>query len=538
MVTASRLARLLVLLILLPGILVENSSPSVLASTTQSPVTISGPSAISSQNSAIKPTPDPVLMPYTINLPLVKHTLFSESCHFAIGAPYGIQGYNISELGVGSLLDWNSHRITTLAPNIDYLPILRLDDKSFKGTLSNLPKYIARNPAGATWIIGNEPDSEVLYQDHVTAEKYAERYFALASVIRASDSSALIGFGAVIQPTPIRLYYLDQVMKRLSQLAGGMDKALALIDVYTFHAFILNEEQIYNPIKKSWGAGWPLGYNPNTWPAPEIISITPGNDETWKTHSIQIYKDRVITIRKWMQKYGETDKPLWITEYGSLLPSTPGDSFRVSQADAIAFMNDSFDFMLGYRDPNLGYAKDENRMVQLFVWYSLNEDLEKFGGSLYDPKNHDITPLGKTFTNYDPPADIVAVTNPDVYLDASYFSIKLSSVSGDPYQMKYQISVKAGNYVSSDRRTGVKVDYYLDGNWVGSTQSSTPRCAGQADVSFEVSNLLSGSTHAFSARISVLPDNGNDQVARNNEVAFPSIQIPGAKRLFLPYLNH
>ncbi len=536
MVTASRLARLLGLLILLPGILAGNSLLVGSAPIIQGQVTKGDPAPISFQNPDPQPAPDSFSTPYTLNLSLVKNVLSSANCHFGIGAPYGIQGYNISEVGVGTLLDWGRYRTALLPPNIDYLPIIRVDDNSFRSSLSSLPYFISRNP-GATWIIGNEPDSEVLYQDHVSAEKYAERFFSIASVIRASDPSARIGFGSVIQPTPIRLYYLDKAMKRLSKLAGGMDKALALIDVYTFHAFILNEEQIYNPVKKSWGAGWPLGYKSGTWPAPEVISIAPGNDETWKTHSIQIFKDRVIDIRKWMQKYGETDKPLWITEYGSLLPSTPGDFFRVSETDAIAYMSDSFDFMLGYRDPNLGYAQDENRLVQLYVWYSLNEDLEKFGGSLYDPKNHKITPLGKAFIDYDPAADVVPITNPDVYLDASYFSIKISSVSGDPYQMKYQISVKAGNYVSSDRRTAVKVDYYLDGNWIGSTQSSTTRCAGQAEVSFEVGNLLPGSTHAFSARISVLPGNGNDQVARNNEVTFPFIHIPGAKHLYLPYLK-
>ena len=513
-------ARIVCFLLLTPMLLIGN--PALAKSTLTA---LPAPTSLSASTA--------VTGSYTANLPLIGSGLPSPACHFVIVAPFGFNGYNLSELGVGAALDWGSSRNPTLEKNIDYLPVLPVRDQFYSQTLSNLPSVLTQN-RGATWIIGNEPDSEVAYQDHITAETYAERYYQLATLIRASDPTAKLGFGSVIQPTPIRLYYLDKTMQRLAQLAGGMEQALALIDVYTFHAFILNEEQIYNPQKPSWGAGLPLGYDASTWPAPEVILLDETHDETWKTHDIQIFKERVIHIREWMQKYGEINKPLWITEYGSLFPSVPGDLMRVSEADTIAYMQATFNFMLGYQDQNLGDALDAGRLVQRFAWYSLNEELGKFGGSLYDPSTHVLTGLGQAFIDYSPSTDLVPLTNPDVYIDKQSILIQLSSVV--PGQVSYRLILKAGNQFSTDRRTPIQVDIYMDGSLVGSVQAFTPRCGGQADIPLDLSGLVPGSTHTFSAQVSVMADGGVDVAPGNNAVTFLPVQVPMIQSLYLPSL--
>ncbi len=45
------------------------------------------------------------------------------------------------------------------------------------------------------------------------AEVYAARYYEIATTIRALDPSAKLVFGSIVQPTPIRLHYLDLCFK-------------------------------------------------------------------------------------------------------------------------------------------------------------------------------------------------------------------------------------------------------------------------------------------------------------------------------------
>ena len=59
------------------------------------------------------------------------------------------------------------------------------------------------------------------------------------------------------------------------------------------------------------------------------------------TYSIEIFQQRVNAMRDWMADIGERNKPLWITEYGSLFPpiDPPGgpDYENVSDEDTAAY---------------------------------------------------------------------------------------------------------------------------------------------------------------------------------------------------------
>jgi len=437
------------------------------------------------------------------------------TCHFGITAPYGVAGYDLSILGVDSYLDWSHTRTSSVAANIQYYPMTRVSDSTYERDLQALPSLLTANP-GATWIIGNEPDSEVTYQDHISAETYAERFYEMAILIRLNDPTAKIAFGTIIQPTPVRLYYLTKVIDRLSQLAGDTGdshaNALALIDIYSIHAFILNEQPLYVPnCNNCWGAGVPVGYDPTTgWPAYQVIGGT-------QTYDINLFKEGVIAFRQWMKALGEQSKPLWITEYGSLFPTW----LDVSELVTATYMEQTFNFMLGTKDPNLGYLDDDNRLVQKWFWYSLNEDVKKFGGSLYNQQNHQLTTVGDHFIKYNPPITSVPVTDPDVYIDSSSPTITPSSIIGQqPNHFNYKISIKVGNTVSNDRLTGVQVDLLLAGSVVGSVKTDLPRCAGKLQVSFNVNNLLAGESYTFTARVSPISGNGTDIDLSNNEMTF------------------
>jgi hypothetical protein len=247
---------------------------------------------------------------------------------------------------------------------------------------------------GEVWIIGNEPD-RYYYQDSVTPEVYAQRYFDIAIRIRYLDPTAKLGFGSVVQPTPIRIRYLERAIEEFAALCDPSDdceNAMDLIDIWSIHAFILNEHPL------QWGAGVPVGFENDRSDAIQIIDYS-------DTHSKEIFSQRVVNFRVWMNQIGERDKPLWITEYGSLFPPEDPiggpDYVNVDDSTTANFMVATFDFMLSATDQNTGFPGDENRLVQRWFWYSLNEYRYVFGGSLFDPDNdHQITVVGTAFKRY------------------------------------------------------------------------------------------------------------------------------------------
>jgi len=226
-----------------------------------------------------------------------------------------------------------------------------------------------------------------------------------------------------------------------------------------------------------------------------------------------------------MKELGEQSKPLWITEYGSLIP--PPD---VSELVTAEFMEQTFDFMLETKDPSLGFINDDNRLVQKWLWYSLNDKLNHFGGSLYNPQNHELTTVGAHFINYNPPLSSVPATNPDVYIDSSNPTV----APGPPGY--YKISIKVSNTVSSDRLTGVRVDLFHDGTKVGTVETNLPRCSGIIPVSFNVNNLLAGDSYTFTAQVSLISTSETDIDPSNNEMVFQPITMPIIYNLMMPLL--
>jgi hypothetical protein len=183
-----------------------------------------------------------------------------------------------------------------------------------------------------------------------------------------------------------------------------------LIDIWSIHAFILNEEA------GVWGAGIPVGFDCAAGDCYDAVII---NSENYAdTYSIDIYKERIRNFRIWMNSIGEKEKPLWITEYGSLFPSISPDGKPIevpgwpNDTDTIDFMINSFDYMLNAKDAAIGKGSDDNKLVQRWYWYSLNDHRYTFGGSLFDPDNNNqITEVGIAYKRY-----IENLINSKVYL--------------------------------------------------------------------------------------------------------------------------
>ena len=356
-------------------------------------------------------------------------------CRFGITSLSGSEGYDIGSMGVGSYLDWGAGSNPSLPEGVEYIRVLRLRDDLYPDTLANITGWVEANP-GSVWIVGNEPDTTYADQDALLPEVYADRFYVLATTIHSLDPEARIAFGSVVQPTPIRLRYLDRAWNELIAQAGSSAVASKLIDFWSIHAFILNE-QVY-----SWGTGVPPGFENDHEDAVIITDLT-------DTYSIEIFQQRVSAFRSWMAGKGERDKPLWITEYGSLLPpiDPPGgpDYYNVSDEDTAAFMIATFNFMLSATDNQTGLPGDGNQLVQRWFWYSLNDHRYNFGGTIFDPDNGNLpTLVGENFINY----QSANLTQPDLFPA----SLSITPVSFNPEHTlgNYRVNVVLENNLFSD----------------------------------------------------------------------------------------
>jgi hypothetical protein len=84
-----------------------------------------------------------------------------------------------------------------------------------------------------------------------------------------------------------------------------------------------------------------------------------------------------------MARNGEGEKPLWITEYGVLMP----EEYGFSPEAVNAFMINSFDLFEELRDEQLGLSNDEGRLVQRWAWFSTYFHLYPTG-NLFDVEGH------------------------------------------------------------------------------------------------------------------------------------------------------
>jgi hypothetical protein len=243
---------------------------------------------------------------------------------------------------------------------------------------------MARANPGSLWLIGNEPDRPAI-QDDVHPENYARLYHDLYTFLKAQDPTCQVGVGGVVQPTPVRLKYLDSILDAYRQRY----KRTLPVDVWNAHNYVLREKRPYQGCPDCWGADIPAGVPDDAGMLYELDDHD--NMGYWVSH--------LIALRTWMRDNGYRDKPLVLSEYGILMPIDYGfDLNRVR-----AFLLATFDWLVTYADPDIGYPPDGNRLVQAWAWYSLDDD--GFEGlavasNLFSPDTLAITPLGQDFAAY------------------------------------------------------------------------------------------------------------------------------------------
>lgn len=349
-------------------------------------------------------TPSPLYLPLiSLQVPL--------STRLGFGATRAsIQQYpEIASLRAGWYLDWRA-RVNPERPNgMEYAQMIRVHQDlecpigttpdrvacpytvphsySYSPNASTIQSIARANP-GSLWLLGNEMDRMDWFgsnQDEMLPELYAVAYHELYTLIKGTDPSARIAIGGVVQPTPLRLEYLTKVWDTYQQTYGEPMP----VDVWNIHAFILREK------RNEWGADIPPGssatvgkYDFGPLPHPQHIDMT-------------IFDEQIRAFRQWMKDRGQQEKPLIVTEYGvlyhnSMLGVSDGDSQTL-----INFMTATFDYFLNTADCSLGFSSDGCRLVQRWVWFSLDykQDFNIYH-YMFDPDTKEITDTGKAFREY------------------------------------------------------------------------------------------------------------------------------------------
>jgi len=290
-----------------------------------------------------------------------------------------VEEYDVSRLGADWYVTFGFRGDPPPLFDLEYVQTIRLSETGigYLPSQQAIETYARARP-GTLWLVGNEPDAPA--QDCVTPERYAELYHELYGIIKGTDPTAKVAIGGVVQATPLRLQYLDMILDEYEASYGQKIP----VDVWNVHGFILQEK------KNSWGCQIPCG----------IEGVQQGMLYSLDDHDdMTIFHQQIREFRIWMKEHGERNKPLIVSEYGILMPESLGfDEPRVE-----AFMLATFDYFLDTKLSWLGYAADDNRLVQAWNWYSLDDDAfegHQSRSHLFDPDSKLLTPLGRAYRDY------------------------------------------------------------------------------------------------------------------------------------------
>jgi hypothetical protein len=362
--------------------------------------------------------------------------------------------------------------------NIQYIPVIRI--KQDKNGCTYLPSYRV-DPAltdnlidlhrGAIWVIGNEPDRgpdggecSKGAQDDVQPEMYARAYHDLYWYIKTRDSTARVANAGVVQVTPGRLQYLEKVWNAY-RTYYHTDWP---VDIWNIHIYILPE--VY------YDSGKPNGISSTAVGTDPALGIREsGNDKTrcadpkvycWAEHDdVNEFAKQVVAMRTWMKSHNQQSKALMLSEWSVLYPyiwpDHPGDCFHDEYGNCFTpervrnWMNHSMDWMESAKDPALGYPRDENRLVQRWVWFSTYYTGAGTVSSLLDASNN-FTIQGQ---NYKARAAAAPLTH-NLYPVSTAATVTHQPNGSGTRDVILRVAVR--NASSGDTTGNVKVSFYED----------------------------------------------------------------------------
>jgi hypothetical protein len=391
----------------------------------------------------------------------------------------------IEDLPIGWYVDYQADDNPERPQGAEYVPIIRLSqtgpnasDFTYSPSGTQLMDVITSNP-GVDWFIGNEPDRRI-YQDDMEPHVYAAAYHELYTLIKTADPTARIFAGTIVQPTPLRLQYLDIVLASYEQQNSG---ASLPVDGWSIHNFILNEVSCDYDDTNCWGAEIPPGINA---PFGQIVAVQ-DND------NINMFQERIVAFRQWMFDNGYGSVPLTVSEYGILMPEILGfPDTRVN-----AFMDASVEYMLAATDPVLGDPHDGRRLVQTFSWYSTGAPNDPFNGYLFEGNNPpwSLSSMGENYA-----ALIAGESRAADYYPTALLSESVAAGNATTVNLQATIA-NSGNTTRSARAIAVRFyngDPQAGGVAIGDEQIvSLPGCGYSQTVSVTWPNVSAGTYEVF-----------------------------------------
>ena len=339
----------------------------------------------------------------SVYLPAVKSDS-TELCRFGVNGD--IFGYNARALRVGWYVNYVAQaKMATSAAGATYMPHIRLTqtgDPSYRISLdatwsvndtNDLKGLIAEMP-GAEWFIANEPDRpfrDVGNQDDISPAVYAIAYHDLYNLIKAEDPTAKVIAGSIVQPTDVRIKYLELVLQEYKNRYGVQMP----VDVWAIHNFILNEARD-TWSGETWGADIPRGVTDEMI---EQEGLEPLRITVYDLARMDLFVEQIVRFRQWLYDNGYRNTPVYVSEYGVLFPYPAPDWADWDYPPYVVndFMNQTFDYMLNTTDATIGNPLDENRLVQRFSWYSVYDGF--YNGDLFT-KNRALSEIGVNYASY------------------------------------------------------------------------------------------------------------------------------------------
>jgi virginiamycin B lyase len=427
------------------------------------------------------------------------------------------QRYEIDQLNAGWYIVSSESDHSVLPQGMDPAVLIHIE-AGYRVDAATLGPQVDHYP-GATWLIGNEPDQ--IWQDNVVPEEYARIYHDLYAFIKNRDRAARVAAGGIVQPTPLRLEWLDGV---LSAYKASYHQAMP-VDVWHIHNAILNEVSCAYDSGHCWGAEIPPGIDA---PYGEVRTIS-DND------NMDMFRDQIWAFRRWMADRGYGGVPLIVTEYGVLMPAMYGfDEERVN-----TFMSATFAFFESTSDPGLGDPNDNYRLVQRWAWFSLDEppydpltNPDGFNGNLFDPDTTAITAFGQHYAAH------TADFTPPSYVDLSPSAFRvqpLDALATPTQTITRALDVRIANVGTVDAVSfAVALDYSgPTGGALEQVVDHLPALSAQW-LTFTLPDLPVGK---YNISVEIDPADQVTEALECNNTATTVVLAP-SHRVFLPEASH
>lgn len=356
------------------------------------------------------------------------------NCRYGATPLAGDQMTTVGELGAGWFLTFGvSGSVPVTGNNAQYVPVIRIREMKTNGQFNGIwylnfdpaitgsaaetyvKSRVTALPSNMLWLIGNEIDR--LTQDEIMPATYAEAYHQIYHWIKEVDPTAQVGISGLVQVTPLRLVYLDMIWDAYKQQFG----TAIPVDVWNMHLYAIPEVTADGVTPGA--AGVPVGVNlAQTTAVPKRASngnaVECGNPDVYcyaEHDNMAVFAEQIIMMRQWMKNKGQQQKPLIISEFSILWHylDTTGDGnpdflrdeygHMFTPQRIATFLQNTFNYLENTKDPNLGYALDDNRLVQQSMWFAVHTPWYDLNGDgVRDYWNWQAAPPGTASDLYRP----------------------------------------------------------------------------------------------------------------------------------------